>query len=104
MISAGDHRMTTSDSSRHLERVRALLAKAESTEFVEEAAALSAKAYELIATHAIDLAMILGTGFAPFRGGPMRYAEEHDLLRPRRTPEADPIDFPDLNPNPVPTV
>ena len=23
----------------------------------------------------IDLAMVFGTGFAPFRGGPMRYAE-----------------------------
>lgn len=43
---------------RILERVRALLAKAESTEFADEAAALSAKAYELIAAHAIDLAMI----------------------------------------------
>ena len=27
-------------------------------------------------TEQIDLAMVLGTGFAPFRGGPMRYATE----------------------------
>jgi 3-hydroxyacyl-CoA dehydrogenase/enoyl-CoA hydratase/3-hydroxybutyryl-CoA epimerase len=24
----------------------------------------------------IDLAMVMGTGFAPFRGGPMRWAED----------------------------
>jgi hypothetical protein len=37
-----------------LARVRALLAKAESTEFDEEAEALSAKAQELISRHALD--------------------------------------------------
>ncbi len=41
-----------------LGRVRALLAKAESTQFPEEAEALSAKAQELMARHAIDVAMI----------------------------------------------
>jgi hypothetical protein len=44
--------------SRMLEKVRALLAKAESTTFPEEAEALSAKAQELMARHAIDTAMI----------------------------------------------
>lgn len=49
----------TSDTHRKiLERVRALLAKAESTTFAEEAAALSAKAHELMAAHAIDMALI----------------------------------------------
>jgi hypothetical protein len=43
---------------RILERVRALLAKAESTEFDEEAEALTAKAQELIARHAIDDALL----------------------------------------------
>jgi hypothetical protein len=43
---------------RVLSKVRALLAKAESTSFAEEAAALTAKAHELIAAHAIDMAMI----------------------------------------------
>jgi hypothetical protein len=43
---------------RVLERVRALLAKAESTEFDEEAEALTAKAQELIARHAIDEALL----------------------------------------------
>ena len=48
--------MTTDD--RILHRIRALLAKAESTPYAEEAAALTAKAQELIAQHAIDSAMI----------------------------------------------
>ncbi|MGI8984755.1 MAG: DUF2786 domain-containing protein [Acidimicrobiales bacterium] len=48
---------------RMLERVRALLAKAESTTFPEEAEALSSKAQELMARHAIDEAMVgAGTG------------------------------------------
>lgn len=41
-----------------LERVRALLAKAESTTFPEEAEALTAKAQQLMARHAIDEAML----------------------------------------------
>ena len=41
-----------------LARVRALLAKAESTEFEEEAEALTAKAQELIARHAIAEALL----------------------------------------------
>ena len=44
--------------SRILVRVRALLAKAESTTFPEEAEALTAKAQELMARHAIDDAMV----------------------------------------------
>jgi hypothetical protein len=44
--------------SRMLEKVRALLAKAESTTFPEEAEALSAKAQELLARHALDDAMV----------------------------------------------
>lgn len=43
---------------RILARVRALLAKAESTEFDEEAEALTAKAQELIARHAIAEALV----------------------------------------------
>ena len=44
--------------ARTLARVRALLAKAESTTFEEEAEALTAKAQELIARHAIDEASL----------------------------------------------
>ena len=29
----------------------------------------------------VDFAMIMGTGFAPFRGGPLRYAESLGLER-----------------------
>jgi Protein of unknown function (DUF2786) len=44
---------------RHLERIRALLAKAESTEFPEEADALTSKAQELMTRHAIDDALLV---------------------------------------------
>ena len=30
---------------------------------------------------AVDFAMVMGTGFAPFRGGPLRYAEAYGLRR-----------------------
>ncbi|GAA5001853.1 DUF2786 domain-containing protein [Kitasatospora paranensis] len=43
---------------RMLGRIRALLAKAESTEFPEEAEALSAKAQQLMAQHSIDDALL----------------------------------------------
>lgn len=45
-----------------LGRVEALLAKAESTEFPDEAEALVAKAQELMARHAIDGAMLAAAG------------------------------------------
>jgi len=48
----------TATDDRMLERVRALLAKAESTTFPEEAEALTAKAQQLMARHAIDAAML----------------------------------------------
>ena len=48
-----------------LAKVRALLAKAESTTFEEEANALTAKAQELISRHAIDDALAQGTGHQP---------------------------------------
>lgn len=49
---------------RVLHRVRALLAKAESTDFPEEAETLSAKAQELMAKHALDHAMVEAAGSA----------------------------------------
>ena len=27
----------------------------------------------------IDFAMVMGTGYAPFRGGPLRYSDDHDI-------------------------
>ena len=46
---------------RMLDRVRALLAKAESTDFQEEADAFTAKAQELMARHRIDHALLAAT-------------------------------------------
>lgn len=51
-----------------LERVRALLAKAESTTFEEEALALTAKAQELMAKYAIDHALLAGADGPPAPG------------------------------------
>lgn len=45
-----------------LRRVQGLLAKAESTEFAEEAESLLAKAQELMTRHAIDAAMLAAAG------------------------------------------
>jgi hypothetical protein len=49
---------TSAVEPRILEKVRALLAKAESTEFPEEAEALTAKAQEFMARHSIDAALL----------------------------------------------
>ncbi|MFI0412292.1 DUF2786 domain-containing protein [Actinomadura sp. 3N508] len=67
---------------RTLGRVRALLAKAESTEFPEEAEALSARAQELMARHSIDHALLA--------------AETGDTTAPagRRIPVDNPYDAP----------
>ena len=40
---------------------------------------------------AIDLAMVLGTGYAPFRGGPLHYADESKLIRPKFFKDTPPI-------------
>ncbi|MEW2577506.1 DUF2786 domain-containing protein [Streptomyces syringium] len=53
---------------RMLARIRALLAKAESTEFAEEAEALSAKAQELMARHSIDEALVAAHSTEPVDG------------------------------------
>ncbi len=50
---------------RMLDRVRALLAKAESTDFPEEADAFTAKAQELMARHRIDHALLVATTGKP---------------------------------------
>lgn len=58
----------TRTESRMLTRIRALLAKAEATEFPDEAEALSAKAQELMARHSIGEALLAGQ--APGGTGP----------------------------------
>lgn len=45
-------------NERIYDKIRALLAKAESTDYPDEAAIFTAKAQELIATHAIDMALL----------------------------------------------
>jgi hypothetical protein len=51
------------DDARVLRRIRGLLAKAESSEFPDEAEALTAKAQELMSRHAVDIALLdAGTG------------------------------------------
>jgi hypothetical protein len=66
---SGGRRRTGIDG-RLLERVRALLAKAESTTFAGEADALTAKAQELMARHSIDQAMLdAGRGIAAVTEG-----------------------------------
>ena len=54
---------------RTLHRIRSLLAKAESTEFAEEAEALTAKAQSLMARHAIDTAVLAQRSGRPASGG-----------------------------------
>ncbi|MDO5737512.1 MAG: DUF2786 domain-containing protein [Propionibacteriaceae bacterium] len=55
-----------------LERVRALLAKAESTQYESEAIAFTAKAQELMTKHALDQAMLAGAGSGPAAPGVIR--------------------------------
>ncbi|MEV0776384.1 DUF2786 domain-containing protein [Streptomyces sp. NPDC050433] len=52
------HLPATDGEPRMLTRIRALLAKAEGTDYPEEAEALSAKAQELMARHSIDEALL----------------------------------------------
>jgi hypothetical protein len=57
----------TAGDERVLRRIRGLLAKAESTEFPEEAEALTAKAQELMTRYAVDAAL-LDAGTSPTDG------------------------------------
>lgn len=67
---------------RILTRVRALLAKAESTTFTEEAEALSAKAHELMARHAIDQ-VLLAAGSQQGEPEAQRIHIENPYLNPK---------------------
>ncbi|CAN5483964.1 DUF2786 domain-containing protein [soil metagenome] len=59
-IGLGGTAIETDQSDPVLERVRALLAKAESTQFTAEAEAFTAKAHELMTRHAIDATLVAG--------------------------------------------
>ncbi|MFI6130231.1 DUF2786 domain-containing protein [Micromonospora sp. NPDC051141] len=58
--------------SRMLDRVRALLAKAESSGYPAEAEAFTAKAQELMARHSIDAALLAASAERPDQPGGMR--------------------------------
>ena len=63
--------------SRALSRIRGLLAKAESTDFEAEAEALTAKAQELMARHAIDTAMLAPRAGTPGTAGQVQARRLH---------------------------
>ena len=68
-----------------LSRIRALLAKAESTEFAQEAEALSGRAQELMAKYSIDHALLAAeTGRAETPGG-RRIAVDNPYEAPKAT-------------------
>ena len=62
--------------SRVLDRVRALLAKAESTTFPAEAEAFTGKAEELIARHSLERALVEATAAHPDRPGGVRISTD----------------------------
>ncbi|MCX4387007.1 DUF2786 domain-containing protein [Micromonospora peucetia] len=69
-------RAGSGSGSRMLGRVRALLAKAESTTYPAEAEALTGKAQELIARHSIDQALLAGAAEPGDRPGGVRLGTE----------------------------
>lgn len=69
--------------TRMLERVRALLAKAESTTFPEEAEACTAKAQELMARHSIDYALLAARQGTTETPGGRRIAVDNPYEEPK---------------------
>lgn len=74
-----------------LGKVRAMLAKAESTEFPEEAEAFSAKAQELISRYALER-LVAAAGAGPSRQGPPVVARRIWLESPYVLPKAMLVD------------
>jgi hypothetical protein len=70
---------------RMLSRIRALLAKAESTEFAEEAEALSARAQELMAKYSIDHALLAAESGREQMPGGRRIAVDNPYEAPKTT-------------------
>ena len=71
--------------ARMLARIRALLAKAESTEFAEEAEALSARAQELMAKYSIDHALLAAESGREQAPGGRRIAVDNPYEAPKAT-------------------
>lgn len=65
-------KQTPTSAHPMLVRVRALLAKAESTQYESEAIAFTAKAQELMTKHALDQAMLAGADAGPASPGVIR--------------------------------
>ena len=65
-------KQTPTSANPMLQRVRALLAKAESTQYESEAIAFTAKAQELMTKYALDQAMLAGAGPGPAAPGVIR--------------------------------
>jgi hypothetical protein len=68
---------------RMLSKIRALLAKAESTEFAEEAEALSARAQELMAKYSIDHALLAAEAGEREEAGGRRIAVDNPYEGPK---------------------
>ena len=75
-------RGSTPEEDRILHKVRSLLAKAEATTFAEEAEAFTAKAQELMAAHAIEIAM-LGGGASAGEPTSRRLVIDRPYVRPK---------------------
>ncbi|MGH3247332.1 MAG: DUF2786 domain-containing protein [Trebonia sp.] len=77
--------MTETVDERMLSRIRALLSKAESTEFAEEAEALSARAQQLMAKYSIDHALLAAESGSAEAPGGRRLAVDNPYEAPKAT-------------------
>ena len=73
----------TGTEPRMLGRIRALLAKAESTDFPDEAEALTAKAQQLMAQHSIDEALLAATSGSGCEPGACRIGIDNPYEAPK---------------------
>ena len=73
----------TGNEPRMLGRIRALLAKAESTEFPDEAEALTAKAQQLMAQHSIDEALLAASSGSRAEPGACRIGVDNPYEAPK---------------------
>jgi hypothetical protein len=80
---AQEHAYAEPADERLLSRIRALLAKAESTEFAEEAEALSARAQELMAKYSIDHALLAAETGRKEEPGGRRIAVDNPYEAPK---------------------
>jgi len=79
----GPERQAQAVDERVLGRIRALLAKAESTEFPEEAEALTERAQELTARHSIDQALLAARSGTPSEPEGRRMAVDSPYEAPK---------------------